>query len=510
MRPGVTVILPVYGDPVSLSACLDSVLAHVDLSVDALLVVNDGGPDADIVEQLVVERLGNRSGARYERNSRNLGFVETANRAALELDDTENDLLFLNSDTIISEGLIDELSAVLHSSPTHATVCPRSNNATIASFPYTMRHPMSRRSASRSRLVHARLRDELPRFSVTPVSMGFCFLVRRQLVREHGLFDPRFSPGYAEENDFCLRMNALGYSSLIAHRVLVAHVGAQSFTGRRGRALRARHERLLVARHRFYPRAVMTYLQRDMDPIDRFADALIADEEPARLLVDTESWRDDQQVISGIAHAAAAGSRSDGSLVTVATDRFDVSRMRRRYPGIAAHRRDRDDGLFDIAAIRTVRTSASQLIWLNQVALRWVAIVEDPSDIRRWRWRVRNPVAHTLARETLRHATAIVYIGSDTEARAAALFGSVVGTGVPTTVVPDRDPESMLGALGSFRDVVVSYDRLRARDDAFSALGAHLRAGRLRSTPLRIRIARQAEWLAPSALDLARKILRRS
>src|SRR5262249_5943672 len=151
-------------------------------------------------------------------NDRNLGFVGTCNRAVTELETTNNDILLLNSDTETTPGFLAELSEVLHLSPLHGVVCPRSNDAVIASFPYKLRDPLSGHGTARASKVHAALSGTIRRYSISPVVVGFCFLVRRELIKQHGLFDEIFAPGFCEEYDFCLRLNEFGYSSVIANR----------------------------------------------------------------------------------------------------------------------------------------------------------------------------------------------------------------------------------------------------------------------------------------------------
>src|SRR5690606_28349176 len=96
-------------------------------------------------------------------------------------------------------------------------------------LPYFHREGFAGRTMERAREIFAAISRELPRFYITPVVVGFCMLVRRHLVDNHGLFDVAYGAGYNEENDFCLRVNALGYSALLANHALALHVGSTSF-----------------------------------------------------------------------------------------------------------------------------------------------------------------------------------------------------------------------------------------------------------------------------------------
>jgi len=317
----ITIIVPVYGDLPSLLRCLDALIATVDTSLDSVLLVNDCGPQADLIEGEILEKITGLTGFRYSRNVQNLGFVGTCNRAALELDDSGNDVLLLNSDTEPLDGWLDELRAVLHDDDRHGIVCARSTNATIASLPFRLRDPAAERTRERSVGVLTELREHLPRYSYSPVAMGFCFLVRRSLIDRFGLFDEVFAPGYGEENDFCLRMAAEGYLSVMAHRALVVHEGARSFLSARRARLRHDHERILARRHPDYSALVRRYLWCDIDAADAFADVLVGSPQRAATLLVVE---DSRHLNENLLNAIAAWS--DLTLLVPAQQRRRIKR----------------------------------------------------------------------------------------------------------------------------------------------------------------------------------------
>jgi GT2 family glycosyltransferase len=284
-RPGVTIVVPVYGDLPSLLDCVASLVEHVDVDRHSVLLVNDCGPDADVIERALLEAIEGRRGFRYERNEHNLGFVGTCNRAVTELDASDADILLLNSDTVVTAGALDEMHAVLLAEDHHGVVCARSNNATIASMPFRQVRAADR-TVERTLDVFGQISPLLPRWYVTPVAMGFCFLTRRSLIREFGLFDDEFAPGYGEENDYCLRINAHGWSSVMANRALVLHAGSKSFVGARRNTLRDAHQKKLEARYPFYGQATGAFLRHDVHPADRFADALVPAPGPASITID--------------------------------------------------------------------------------------------------------------------------------------------------------------------------------------------------------------------------------
>ena len=290
-RRPILIVVPVYAGLESLLRCAEALIATVDQHVDSVLFVNDDGPDADLIERELLAKIESQPAFRYERNARNLGFVMTCNRAVRELAPEGPDILLLNSDTVVLADWLDELAAALAADAGAGIACARSDAATIATIPFRRLRPEEPPSRDRTLTVHAVLRDLLPRSTRAPVAMGFCLLVRREVIERVGLFDEAFSPGYGEENDLCLRAARVGIGSTIAHRSLVLHEGGQSFGARRAR-LRLRHEALLVRRHPGYHAAVREYLDRGADPVDVFADALVPDDGPGcSSSTSTGRWR---------------------------------------------------------------------------------------------------------------------------------------------------------------------------------------------------------------------------
>src|SRR3990167_7245703 len=109
----VTIVVPVYADWLSLNDCINSLIEHLD-SKHKVVLVNDYGPEVDSLEKNMKRSIKSLPNFEYHRNSRNLGFVKTCNRAALQLDKTNNDILLLNSDTKVTEGFLEEMLKALY------------------------------------------------------------------------------------------------------------------------------------------------------------------------------------------------------------------------------------------------------------------------------------------------------------------------------------------------------------------------------------------------------------
>lgn len=259
----VTVIIPAYGAAVQLRACIESLIRYLPAGVD-VLIADDATPDDTVcaVAQEFADRL---PALRYLRQPNNIGFVENCNCAMEPVAATGRDVLLLNSDTEVTEGFLEEMYAVLHLHEKHGVVTPRSNNATIFSVPvYERIDPHAAYD------LWVNIRDILPRYQVMPTAVGFCMLIKNAVLRHFGFFDPAYSPGYNEENDFVCRMNRCGYSAVSANRAFVFHFESSSFEFRR-KALEQRNRKLLDERYPEYSRKVAEYFSHGMNPVDHFS-----------------------------------------------------------------------------------------------------------------------------------------------------------------------------------------------------------------------------------------------
>lgn len=267
----VTVVVPVYKDWNTLKLCIDSLKQYVK-EEHKVLLVNDMGPEWQSLEQEIQKSITGFSHFHYYRNESNMGFVKTCNRAVMELDETENDILLLNSDTKVTEGFIEEMSRILYVAEKHGVVCPRSNNATLLTVPVknNLGHLLE---PEESYKVYQQVKDRLPEYTPIPTGVGFAMLIKRRLIHEFGLFDEVYGKGYNEENDFCMRVNQYGYNVVMANRAYVFHYEGKSF-GSAKAALDEKNGATLRERYPHYPIITDQYFNRDIHPVDYFADLL--------------------------------------------------------------------------------------------------------------------------------------------------------------------------------------------------------------------------------------------
>lgn len=373
-RP-ITIVIPLYGDVGSSELCIQSVLDNGDLGVNSLLIVNDCGPEVEEMEAMALQLIESYSNVSYVRNPSNLGFVATCNRAVFEYDSSDNDVLLLNSDAALTAGAVREMASVLAADEKHGIVHPRSNEATIASVPVL---PLVDRNYSfeESAGIYNELKHRLPRWTVTPVAVGFCFLFRRELAKNYGLFDEIYSPGYSEENDFCWRVNRLGYSALLANHAYVTHLGSRSFSGPERQALVDRNNLTLVERYPHHISAVPHYLQFVIEPADWFADRLFGTG-PKRVLIDlfhmslvyNGSTRNALSFLEVLALRAPDYSDVEFTIVSSAEaiEFFDLNQF-----GITVLSNGSLDKTYDLGFALSPVSDQRQINVLNRHCVRWV------------------------------------------------------------------------------------------------------------------------------------------
>lgn len=211
-----------------LLCCLDSIWNNPPTySFEVLIFDNaskDGTPDVVSAEYPQV---------RLVASPENLGFARANNRAAALA--TGEYWLLLNPDTLVHPGAINQLMHYLVEHPSVAAVGPRLVNPDGSLQLSIWRRPTLFREWWRlshfdqlypfSEYPHSVLASQLAR----PVDVlhGACFLVRRDVVRNLGLFDEDYFI-YSEEIDLCERLGNAGWELHWVPEAVVTHKGGQS------------------------------------------------------------------------------------------------------------------------------------------------------------------------------------------------------------------------------------------------------------------------------------------
>lgn len=251
--PAVTVIVPVYNAFDHVSLLLESIRRTVPGYPVRWMLVNDASPDtrlSPLLRGFAAEFAGS---CQVIESVENRGFVQTCNHAIA--DAGQDDVILLNSDTILYDGWVLALLQAAYEDPAIGTATPLSNNASA----YTMFHHVSPANDLNEMLI-----DTEQGTLEIPVGVGFCLYIKRELLDRVGMFDPIFGKGYGEETDLCLRAAAAGYRHVLATRAFVYHAGSASMVSasvvRKGETTVEAHERIVVNRYPHFSSSVHQFI----------------------------------------------------------------------------------------------------------------------------------------------------------------------------------------------------------------------------------------------------------
>lgn len=194
------------------------------------------------------------------KNTENRGFPCACNqgvRAAREAGLKESDIFLLNNDTRLSPNALFWLRMGLYENEKIGATGSYSNYAgneqqldITFSLPGEYLEYGARRNVP---LWHPY--EERVRLS------GFAMLVRGSIWDAAGGMDERFSPGYFEDDDLCMRILERGYRILLCRNSFIYHAGSQSFSHEeRVSDLLLAHQQLFVEKHGF---DILTYAAPD-------------------------------------------------------------------------------------------------------------------------------------------------------------------------------------------------------------------------------------------------------
>lgn len=221
--PRVSVIVLTWNALEHTRRCVASLLEHTDARHE-LIFVDNGSTDGTI------EWLGQlaRSQPRVQviLNDTNLGFAAGNNRG---LAAARGDfMVLLNSDTVVTPGWLERLLQPALDDPRVGLVGPFTNNVTgVQKLPEVGYDQRTLAGLDRFAAEHAARNAGQVAHALWIV--GFCLLIRRDVLERLGGLDEVFGQGNYEDTDYCLRAFLAGYRTVLARDCFIHHVGSASF-----------------------------------------------------------------------------------------------------------------------------------------------------------------------------------------------------------------------------------------------------------------------------------------
>lgn len=156
-------------------------------------------------------------------NDKNFGFPKGCNQG-IRISNGEN-ILLLNNDVVVTENWLSNLTNCLYSLPVIGAVGPVSNVC-----PYYQSIETDYKSI-------AEMQNFARKYNISDNNkweerlklIGFCMLIKKEVVEKVGFLDERFSPGNYEDDDYSTRVRRAGYKLMLCGDTFIYHYGGASF-----------------------------------------------------------------------------------------------------------------------------------------------------------------------------------------------------------------------------------------------------------------------------------------
>jgi GT2 family glycosyltransferase len=209
------IVIPVWNKFEFTRDCVDSISKNTaDVDYRIIAIDNASGEETKKYLESLKSLLGQK--ILLIRNENNLGFVKAANQG-IRLSVAPY-VCLLNNDAITTNGWLVEMIKVAETSPTIGLVNPSSN---------TMgQKPDKKLSINEYALS---IKKEPGAWEEIGSAIGFCMLIKREVIEKIGVFDEIYGIGNFEDTDYSRRAIKEGFLCVRANSAYVYHREGTSF-----------------------------------------------------------------------------------------------------------------------------------------------------------------------------------------------------------------------------------------------------------------------------------------
>ncbi|MFH1624074.1 MAG: glycosyltransferase [Pseudomonadota bacterium] len=222
----VSIVILTYNQLEYTEKCIESILRYTKEPYE-LIFVDNGSTDGTVEYLKTVQSSEFRvQSIRIIENTSNRGFAAGNNQG---IGAARGDyILLLNNDIIVTDGWLQEMIRGAESDPKIGIVGPMSN---YVSGPQLDREAKYSNIEEMQAYARNFAHKNKGRWLEFDRMVGFCMLIKREVLDKIGLLDERFGSGNFEDDDLCLRAERAGYKMMICGNVFVHHFGSRSFVG---------------------------------------------------------------------------------------------------------------------------------------------------------------------------------------------------------------------------------------------------------------------------------------
>ncbi|QXM06348.1 glycosyltransferase [Crassaminicella indica] len=197
--------------------CIDSIRKYTDKNTYEIIVVDNHSTDG------TVQWLKAQKDIKCIFNEENLGFPKGCNQGIKIA--KGNSILLLNNDVVVTPNWLANLNACLYSADDIGAVGAVTNNCSYyQSISVNYKNIEEMIAFSQKNNISSSTKWE-KRLKL----IGFCMLIKREVIQKIGLLDERFSPGNFEDDDYSFRIIKAGYKLMLCKDVFIHHFGHASF-----------------------------------------------------------------------------------------------------------------------------------------------------------------------------------------------------------------------------------------------------------------------------------------
>lgn len=197
-----------------LKQCVDSILRFTH-TPSCLIIVDNGSTEEGMKEYLSSLNGNGIVKIQIITNSTNEGYAKGMNKGMKS--SSSPYVCLLNNDILVTDGWLEEMIKVADSNPEVGIVNPSSNNfglrfgkdTTLEEFATTFK-------------------SQTGKFVRMSGCVGFCMLIKRQVIEKVGYLDENYGLAYFEDTDFSRRAQDAGFKCVMAKGCYVYHLEGRS------------------------------------------------------------------------------------------------------------------------------------------------------------------------------------------------------------------------------------------------------------------------------------------
>lgn len=241
--------------------CIESIRRYTSDGMYEIIVVDNASTDG------TQSWLKKQSDLKLILNKENNGFPKGCNQG-IEVSNGDY-VMLLNNDVVVTHNWLENLLLCLNSDKKIGVVGPITNscsNYQSIEVPYETINEMHKFAYKYNYHDKALWEERLK-------LVGFCMLMKKEIIQHVGWLDERFTPGNYEDEDYSIRIRKKGYKLFLCQDTFVHHYGGVSFTrDKTYEALLEKNEKKFNEKWGFRPSLKMN-LTREIDNlIDRNRD----------------------------------------------------------------------------------------------------------------------------------------------------------------------------------------------------------------------------------------------